>query len=222
MLNRPIQLWQADDKNSGGLIPSPNNSSGQDPKASGDEMPEWVGDSARAWEEILKLRKEAASYRTDRNKLKDEFEGFKTGFLSELDKRFPKADGEVEKGDDPVQALLARMESFENQQKAEKEATAKERIAALRLKIAAEMFGDKISGENKGEMLANLAARLSGDNEEALREDAKILAALLPSPNPQWKNSTTAASPGGNPVGETHEQRIARIRSGGAAKTSFT
>lgn len=221
MLNRPRFLFQADDK--GGGLASPPEQSGQknlDPNASGDEMPDWIKDHNKAWAEIKKLREEAGAYRTDRNKQREEFEAFKKTLFETIDTRLPKKDDEKPESD-PLKAMAARLEAFEQQQKAVMESSAKERKEALRLKVAAEIFGDKVTGENKAQMLEVLAARLSGDTEDALREDAKVLAALMPATNPQWQNNTKNASPGGNPVEETDAQRLARIRSGGEAKTSF-
>jgi hypothetical protein len=214
MLYRKSFTLFSDDEKTGGLIPPTNQpNAGQKPEASGEEMPDFVKEPDKAWKEIQKLRKESAGYRDQRNGSREEF----AAIMNLLDGRLPKQENAPDA--DPVKGLEARIAAFEAQQKEALSAAAKEKHEALRLKVAAEIFGDKVGGDNKAEVLAILAARLNGADEASLREDAKALAALMP--NPQWKNQTTNASPSGNPVTETHEQRIRRLRSGGDAKTSF-
>lgn len=214
MLNRPVFLYEIDDKPGGGMIPAPNSQGGEKPDASGDNPPEWLSDVTKTWAYIQELRGENAKYRTQRNSEREQFEALQ----KMLDARLPKQENSAP-DTDPLKAMQARIEAFEAQQKAALEAAAKEKFEALRLKIATEVFGAKVSGENKAEALAILASRLNGADEKALRDDAAALAALMP--NPQWKNATTSASPSGNPVTETDSQRLARIRRGGDAKTSF-
>jgi hypothetical protein len=218
MLYRPVSmLFQADDKNAGGLTPPPPqnpNPNPANPNASGEEMPDWVSDKEKAWAEIQKLRKEAGDYRTARNQERDNF----ASLQKYLDERLPKTENPNPETD-PVKSLEARIAAFEQQQKAAMETAARERLDAVKLKVATAVFGEKVGGENKAQALATLAMRLTGQTEEELIKDAQALAALLP--NPQWQNSTTSASPSGRPVTETDQQRLERRRRGGDAKTSF-
>jgi hypothetical protein len=216
MLTRPnTMLWQADDNSLGGQNP-PAKPDGEKPNASGEQLPDWINDPAKVMQEIKKLRDEAASYRSQRNQERDSL----AAFQKMLDERLPKPEMPSEEKD-PLKQMMARMEAFEAQQRTALETAAKERMDALKMRVATEILGDKVQGENKAQVLASLAHRLNGQTEEELRQDAQTFAALMPAPNPQWKNNTNPASPGGQPVGETDQQRLARIRRGGA-KTSFT
>jgi hypothetical protein len=61
-----------------------------------------------------------------------------------------------------------------------------------------------------------LAVRLVGSTEEELRKDGEALKALIPSQSPQTpKRQNTTPTPGGAPVGETDEQKRARLFGGG-------
>ena len=97
----------------------------------------------------------------------------------------------------------------------EKEKTAREQMAAdlqaqqlnmLKLTIAAQF---KLPPE--------LATRLQGDDEDALRADAETLAKLIPGEPPAAnqdtpaRSQTTSAVPDGQPTTETRDQKLERL-----------
>ena len=75
---------------------------------------------------------------------------------------------------------------------------AQQRLEAMRLRV-----GNELGLPNE------LVARLNGATEEEIRADAEVLAQILPQ-QPR-RQSTTSAVPGGQPAGETDEQRRQRI-----------
>jgi hypothetical protein len=173
---RMRRVWFADG-------PTPEADKPANDQPNNQQLPEWVRDPAKAYEEIQKLRGEAKDNRLALDGLK------KT--LEEVQKK-PSAD--------PVQVEELATKLIDMQKRLqEKEAN------ELRLSVALELGLPK-----------ELAVRLVGSTEEELRKDGEALKALIPSQSPQTpKRQNTTPTPGGAPVGETDEQKRARLFGGG-------
>ncbi len=111
--------------------------------------------------------------------------------------------------------------------KAEEPPTPDDRIAALEAKAAAAERRALIAEiATEFGLPKDLAARLQGDDEEALRADAELLKAYIPAPKdgegegkppkPGGRQTQTTTVPSGTPAKETDAQRRARLYNGGA------
>lgn len=205
---RRRRAWFDQEKGGGEPAPTPPAPKAPEPPTQqpGSDLPDWVKDPARAYEEIKKLREEAASHRTASKSLEQR--------LAEIEGATAKA-RERELAEQNKWKELAE----ERERKlAEAEATLKAQAAqTMRAQIALEY---KLS--------PGIAKRLVGDTEEALRKDAEALIAELgldkqqaetpasPSdkapaqPVQQPARSQTAIVPDGQAVGETDEDRRRR------------
>lgn len=108
--------------------------------------------------------------------------------------------------DDDVKKTLNELKAqLKAEQKAREEAAAKAAAAerqALRLKVAADLG-----------LPPALAGRLQGETEDELRADAETLKPLVTpaEQSTQKPKQTTTPVPGGQPSGETADQRRARL-----------
>lgn len=201
---RQRRAWFDEEKGGGDPAPPPAPKAPEPPtQQPGGDLPDWVKDPARAYEEIKKLREEAASHRTASKSLEQR--------LAEIEGATAKA-RERELAEQNKWKELAE----ERERKlAEVEATLKAQAAqTMRAQIALE---HKLS--------PGIAKRLVGDTEEALRKDAEALIAELgldkqqaetpasppdkapARPAQQPARSQTAIVPDGQAVGETDEDR---------------
>ncbi len=180
--------------------PTPEPDKGKDKD---EVIPDWAKDPAKAYEEIRKLRSENATHRQTAREAQAEKERL------EADKA--KAD----------EKKLADEKEFEKlAQKATKERDdalaelARERLSGLKLRIGTEF---KLPGK--------LIERLQGATEEDLRKDAEALVKDLgldkqtetpATPNqpadPARRQTTTTVAPGGQTVGETDAEHLARLK----------
>lgn len=148
------------------------------------DLPDWVRDPERAYTVIRDLRKEAENNRKALADLKKQFETVQQPAAID-----PKIADDLAKTRQELADLQKRLQEKESNE--------------LRMKIAGE-FGLPLA----------VADRLKGDNEEALRKDAEALKALIPAQQPATTSQNTARVPGGAPVGETDEQKRARLLGG--------
>lgn len=205
---RQRRAWFDQEKGGGEPAPTPPAPKAPEPPTQqpGSDLPDWVKDPARAYEEIKKLREEAASHRTASKSLEQR--------LAEIESATAKA-RERELAEQSKWKELAE----ERERKlAEAETTLRAQAAqTMRAQIALEY---KLS--------PGIARRLVGDTEEALRTDAEALIAELgldkqqaetPASSPdkapaqaaqQPARSQTAIVPDGQAVGETDEDRRRR------------
>lgn len=170
------------------------------PAESGETVPDWVKDPAKAYAEIKKAREEAKTSRTA---------------AADFEKRLKaiedtKRDDETKKleADKKYEELAKRLADENAKMKADLEA---ERVGRLRVSVAAEVG-----------IPAAMADRLVGKTAEELKADAenlkKLLAPTTTDTKPPRTPSTTTPAPGGRNAGETDEQRRARLsgRGGGS------
>lgn len=178
------RAWFSEDGKIPDAQPAPQNLANPSP-----DVPDWVRDPVKAYEEIRNLRAEAKETRL---------------LLDGVIKK--QGDGTQQKPatDTKLADDLAKtQQQLSDMQKRLQEKEANE----LRLKVALEMG-----------LPAALADRLKGDNEEALRKDGETLKALIPAQQPPKPGQSTTPVPGGTPVGETDAQKRARlIGKGGTA-----
>lgn len=155
------------------------------------ELPDWVKDPTKAYEEIQKLRTEAAERRTALKALED------AKAKREADEA--KANEAKLKEQSEFKALAETLQAERDKLKADIEALT---LNALRAKIAAEF-----------QLPPAFAERLKGATEEELKADAEALKAALPAQpqTPGRPGGTTTPVPGGTPGKETDEQRRKRI-----------
>lgn len=115
----------------------------------------------------------------------------------------------------------------ESKPKADEPSTASDRIAALEAKAAAAERRALVAEiATEFGLPKALAARLQGDDEEALRADAEVLKAYVPTPKeaegkddkpkPSGRQTQTTTVPKGGAAQETDQQRSARLFGGGA------
>lgn len=216
---RQRRAWFDQEKGGGEPAPTPPAPKAPEPPTQqpGSDLPDWVKDPARAYEEIKKLREEAASHRTASKSLEQR--------LAEIESATAKA-RERELAEQNKWKELAE----ERERKlAEFEATLKAQTAqTLRAHIALEY---KLS--------PGIAKRLVGDSEDDLRKDAQALMAELgldksqaetpatppdsktPAPPAQQARSQTAIVPDGQAVGETDEDRRRRYYGSAADSPLF-
>jgi hypothetical protein len=203
---RRRRAWFDEEKGGGEPTPPPAPKAPEAPAQAGSDLPDWVKDPTRAYEEIKKLREEAASHRTASKSLEQR--------LAEIEATTTKA-RERELAEQSKWKELAE----ERERKlTEFEATLKAQTAqTMRAQIALEY-----------KLTPGIAKRLVGDTEEALRKDAETLIAELgldksqaetPAPPPDSKapgqpaqpaRSQTAIVPDGQAVGETDDERRRR------------
>lgn len=203
---RRRRAWFDEEKGGGDPAPTPAPKEPDAPAPQEGDLPDWVRDPSRAYEEIKKLREEAASHRTASKSLEQR--------LGEIESVTARA-RERELAEQNKWKELAE----ERERKlAEVETTLKAQAAqTMRAQIALEY---KLS--------PGIAKRLVGDTEEALRKDAEALIAELgldkqqaetpASPSDkapaqaaqQPARSQTAIVPDGQAVGETDEDRRRR------------
>jgi hypothetical protein len=149
-----------------------------------DGLPDWVRDPAKAYEEIQKLRKEAAASRkvaTEREKAAADAEKTKLQEQGEFKKLYEEANAELQKLRDELKTS---------------------QVQALRQKVASELG-----------IPPQLAERLKGDTEDEMRQDAETIKAAIPQqPASGTQNrQTTTPVPGGRATGETDAQRRERL-----------
>jgi hypothetical protein len=149
---------------------------------------------------VKSLREEAKARRLENKALKAELEDLR-GKVAQT----PSAEA-VTKLEQLLEAeRLARTEAAAKAAASERE--------ALKLTIGAE-FG----------LTPALAKRLVGDTEDELRADAEALKPHVATPptGPQRPGSSTTPVPGGQPQGETDEQRRSRLLRGNGAKNFWS
>lgn len=189
------RTWYADDPQQTGGEEKPAEKPEQDAPA--DEMPDWVKDPEKAYEEIKKLREESAQHRT---KARD------------VETRLKAIEDERKLGEEKQ---LADQENWKAlaERRAEELAKAAEVARLAQAKAIVLEFG----------LPKELAGRLQGTTEDELRADAESLAALIPKPDEKKtapggrQGSTTTSVPGGSPAKETDAQRRARLQGGGGS-----
>lgn len=183
----------------------------------GSDLPDWVKDPVRAYEEIKKLRGEAAEYRTTSKTLEQRLAELETSASKQRERELAEQNKWKELAEERERKL------------AEVEATLKAQAAqTLRAQIALEY-----------KLPPLLAKRLVGDGEDELRKDAQALIAELgldkpqadaPAATPDSKTpvtpaqparSQTAIVPDGQAVGETDEDRRRRYYGGPADSPLF-
>lgn len=214
---RRRRAWFDEEKGGGEPAPTPAPKAPDAPAQQGGDLPDWVKDPARAYEEIKKLREEAASHRTTSKSLEQR--------LSEIESTTAKARerelAEQNKWKELAEERERKLAEFEASLKAQAAQT-------LRAQIALEY---KLS--------PGLAKRLVGDSEDDLRKDAQALMAELgldksqaetpatppdsktPAPPAQQARSQTAIVPDGQAVGETDEDRRRRYYGSAADSPLF-
>lgn len=203
---RRRRAWFDEDKGGGEPAPTPAPKAPDAPAPTGNDLPDWVKDPARAYEEIKKLRAESAEHRTASKTLEQR--------LAELE----ASAGKQRERELAEQNKWKELAEERERKLAEFEATLKAQTAqTLRAHIALEY---KLS--------PGIAKRLVGDTEDALRKDAEALMAELglnnsqaetpatppdskvPAQPAQPARSQTAIVPDGQAVGETDEDRRRR------------
>lgn len=173
--------------------PGGDSSAAAQPDASAEQVPDWVKDPAKAYEEIRKLRASEAQARTSARELEKRLEA--------IEKARQAADEQTLVEQNRWKEIA---EKRETELKQVQETLQESQQQALRTQIAVE-FG----------LPAVLAARMQGATEEELRADAEQLKALIPqAPGAQKPSTTTTAVPGGQPAKETDAQRRARLFGG--------
>lgn len=183
--------WYADDPAGEGDKPAGSEKpadpgSGDKPAGGEAEVPDFVKDPAKAYAEIQKLRNESAAERTKRTNAERT--------LSELQQAAKDAEKQKLVEGKDFQKLYEEAER-EKQEALQRAATTA--LENLRLKV----------GTAAG-LPADLIERLRGASEDELKADAEKLKAFVADPK---KPRTTSDMPGGDPAGETYEQRKARI-----------
>lgn len=185
----------------GTATPTPAPSGGDKPESDKDkdEIPDWMKDPVKVREEIRKLRDENAGHRKsarDAQAEKDKLEADKKAAADKKladDREFEKLAQQTAKERDDALAELAR-----------------ERLSGLKLRVGTEF-----------KLPPKLIERLQGTTEEELRKDAESLVADLglnkpePAPPPAdtaRRQTTTTVAPGGQTVGETDAEKLARLR----------
>lgn len=203
---RRRRAWFDEDKGGGDVTPTSAPKAPEAPAPQGGDLPDWVKDPAKAYEEIKKLREESASHRTASKSLEQR--------LAEIESTTAKARerelAEQNKWKELAEERERKLSEFEATLKAQTAQT-------LRAQIALEY---KLS--------PGIAKRLVGDTEDALRKDAAALIAELgldksqaetpaspPDSNAPGQpappaRSQTAIVPDGQAVGETDEDRRRR------------
>lgn len=214
---RRRRAWFEDEKAAGDAPTAPAPKAPE--PAAGTELPDWVKDPTRAYEEIKKLREEAASHRTASKTLEQR--------LAEIESATTKARerelAEQSKWKELAEERERKLAEFEARFK-------QQEVRYIRAEVAAS-FG----------LPKALADRLVGDTEDALRKDAEALIAALgldksqvdaPAATPDSKTpaqpaqqqparSQTAIVPDGQAVGETDEDRRRRYYGGAADSPLF-
>lgn len=203
---RRRRAWFDEDKGGGDVTPTSAPKAPEAPAPQGGDLPDWVKDPAKAYEEIKKLREESASHRTASKSLEQR--------LAEIESTTAKARerelAEQNKWKELAEERERKLSEFEATLQAQTAQT-------LRAQIALEY---KLS--------PGIAKRLVGDTEDALRKDAAALIAELgldksqaetpaspPDSNAPGQPATPARSqtaivPDGQAVGETDEDRRRR------------
>lgn len=138
---------------------------------------------------VKTLRSEAASWRT---KLRD------------MEKLLAEKEAAEKQAEEATLQEQAEFKELAEKYKTERDDLLKEleseKVARLRETIGAEL-----------NIPPTLRKRLVGTTEEEIRADAESLAESLPNNPATRSQSTTTAVPTGKPVGETREQKRARI-----------
>lgn len=146
-------------------------------------------------EYVAALRQEAASYRVELRETKRK--------VDELQSAVESAKSAVVSEAETLKAQLAERERELQAIRAQQDAL---QLNALRAKVAGELG-----------LPAELAERLAGASEDELKADAEKLAKALPQTTRRAQNTTPI--PSGTAVGETIEQKKARLlwKNGGAS-----
>jgi hypothetical protein len=202
---RRRRAWFDEEKGGGDTAPTPAPKA-PDVPAQASDLPDWVKDPAKAYDEIKKLRAESAEHRTASKTLEQRLAELETSASKQRERELAE------------QSKWKELAEERERKLAEFEATLKAQTAqTLRAQIALEY---KLS--------PGIAKRLVGDTEDALRKDAEALMAELglnksqaetpatppdskaPAQPAQPARSQTAIVPDGQAVGETDEDRRRR------------
>lgn len=186
------------------------------------ELPDWVKDPLKAYEEIRKLRDENGKHRTD---------------LRDVQSRLDQIAQERKKAEEQKLTEQQKWEELAKQREAE--------LNELRAKFEEQELNTlKLEVGNVFKLPKSVAMRLVGKNADEIRADAEKLAKELnigaaasqppptetpaptngtppPAPeNPQARRQqTTTVAPGGKPTPETDEERRARLYKRGAVNS---
>lgn len=189
------------------------------------EMPDFVKDPVKAYEEIRKLRDENAKHRTD---------------ARDVQARLDKLERERKSAEEQKLTEQQKWEELAKQREAE--------LNEMRAKFEGQILNTlKLEVGNEFKLPKSVAMRLVGKNEDEIRADAEKLAKELkldvsaetpppattstppagtagtpppstPATDPTARRQqTTVVAPGGRPAGETDSQRRARLYKQGAA-----
>lgn len=164
------------------------------PAPEGDKLPDWVKDPAKAYDEIKKVRDEAATHRKKLREL-ETAEAKRQADAKAAEEQKLKEQGELQK-------LLEQRDK---------------ELAETRAKAAeAERKNLQVKAANAAGIPLELAPRLQGATEEELLADAQALKNVFDTQtkSPGGQKNTRGVAPSGSGVGETDEQRRARLRGG--------
>lgn len=177
----------------------------------GEEIPDWVmKDPKAAYAALQKVRREAETHRLSSRELQKKVDEFQAA--------------KKKQEEDELAEQNLWQEAAEKAKKERDEALdqlKQEKLNSLRTRVGTEF-----------KLPAKLTARLQGTTEDEIRADAEALAkdlgldkaAETPAPTQPppktpptgGRQQTTAVAPGGQPAGETDEQRRARLYKRGA------
>lgn len=180
----------------------------------GEEIPDWVmKDPKAAYAALQKVRREAEDHRKSVRELTKRVNDFEAAKKQQEDAELDSQNLWEEK----AQKMQKERDDLAAQLKLE-------RLNSLRSRVGVEF-----------KLPAKLTARLQGETEDEIRADAEALAKDLgldkapETPAPQQpppktpptggRQQTTAVAPGGQPAGETDEQRRARLYKRGAVNS---
>lgn len=183
------RTWFADEAQQ----PGSDSSSAAQSDASTEQVPDWVKDPAKAYEEIRKLRASEAQTRTS---------------ARELEKRLEAIEKARQAADEQTLVQQNEWKTIAEKRTEELAKQQSDHMKFVAKLIALEMGIPKESADE-------FAGRLKGATEDELRADAEKLKALIPqAPGAQKPSTTTTAVPGGQPAKETDAQRRARLYGG--------
>ena len=175
--------------------------------------PDWVkANPDKAYEELQKVRNEAASNRVEATELKKRLDAIEADQRKQADEK--KKANEKELADqNRFKELADQREKELNDMRAQVEAA---KLDSLRTRVGMEF-----------KLPVSIISRLKGSTEDELKADAAVLVKDLgldkqAEPTPQQKKGgtqTTAVAPGGPPAGETDAERRARLYKQGAQAT---
>ena len=175
--------------------------------------PDWVkANPDKAYEELQKVRNEAASNRVEATELKKRLDAIEADQRKQADEK--KKANEKELADqNRFKELADQREKELNDMRAQVEAA---KLDSLRTRVGMEF-----------KLPVSIISRLKGSTEDELKADAAALVKDLgldkqAEPTPQQKKGgtqTTAVAPGGSAAGETDSERRARLYKQGAQAT---